>query len=45
MCTGLRPYMKEHHMQPGVGNYGGFNGRRWDNQIYPHLREFIHSYD
>jgi poly(3-hydroxybutyrate) depolymerase len=45
MCSGIRPYMKEHHMQPGVGHYGVFNGRRWDNQIYPHLREFIHSHD
>ena len=45
MCTSIRPYMKEHHMQPGVGHYGVFNGRRWDNQIYPHLREFIFSHD
>ena len=45
MCSGIRPYMKEHHMQPGVGHYGVFNGRRWDNQIYPHLREFIHSHE
>jgi poly(3-hydroxybutyrate) depolymerase len=45
MCSGIRAYMKEHHMQPGVGHYGVFNGRRWDNQIYPHLREFIHSHD
>ncbi len=45
MCGGIRPYMKEHHMQPGVGHYGVFNGRRWDNQIYPHLREFIHSHE
>ncbi|MEO7727782.1 MAG: polyhydroxyalkanoate depolymerase [Burkholderiales bacterium] len=45
MCTGIRQYMKEHHMQPGVGHYGVFNGRRWDNQIYPHLREFIHVHD
>jgi polyhydroxyalkanoate depolymerase len=45
MCSRIRPYMKEHHMQPGVGHYGVFNGRRWENQIYPHLREFIHSHD
>jgi polyhydroxyalkanoate depolymerase len=45
MCSGIRPYMKEHHMQPGVGHYGVFSGRRWDSQIYPHLREFIHSHD
>jgi polyhydroxyalkanoate depolymerase len=45
MCTGIRPYMKEHHMQPGVGHYGVFNGRRWESQIYPHLREFIYSHN
>jgi polyhydroxyalkanoate depolymerase len=45
MCPGIRPYMKEHHMQPGVGHYGVFNGRRWEGQIYPRLRAFIHSHD
>ncbi len=45
MCTGIRQYMKEHHMQPGVGHYGVFNGRKWDGQIYPRLRAFIHSHD
>jgi poly(3-hydroxybutyrate) depolymerase len=41
LCSGLRPYMKSHHMQAGVGHYGVFNGRRWDNHIYPVLREHI----
>jgi polyhydroxyalkanoate depolymerase len=41
LCSGLRPYMKAHHLQPGVGHYGVFNGRRWDNQIYPVVREHI----
>ncbi|MES2562140.1 MAG: polyhydroxyalkanoate depolymerase [Pseudomonadota bacterium] len=45
MCRGLRPHMKQHHMQPGVGHYGVFNGRRWESQIYPRLREFVHSHD
>lgn len=44
MCSGIRAYKKEHHMQPGVGHYGVFNGARWNNQIYPHLREFIHAH-
>lgn len=43
LCSGLRPYMKSHHMQPGVGHYGVFNGRRWDNQIYPVVRNHIQS--
>jgi polyhydroxyalkanoate depolymerase len=44
MCSGIRPYMKSHHVQTGVGHYGVFNGRRWDNEIYPRLRDFIHSH-
>jgi polyhydroxyalkanoate depolymerase len=44
MCSSIRPYMKAHHVQTGVGHYGVFNGRRWDNEIYPRLRDFIHSH-
>ncbi len=43
LCTGLRPYRKLHHVQPGVGHYGVFSGRRWESAIYPRLREFIHT--
>ncbi|MDB5534793.1 MAG: poly(3-hydroxybutyrate) depolymerase [Hyphomicrobiales bacterium] len=43
LCSGLRPYMKSHHMEPGAGHYGVFNGRRWDNRIYPVLRSHIQS--
>jgi poly(3-hydroxybutyrate) depolymerase len=41
LCSGLRPYLKRHHMQPGVGHYGVFSGHRWNNQIYPILRNMI----
>jgi poly(3-hydroxybutyrate) depolymerase len=44
MCSGIRAYMKSHHVQTGVGHYGVFNGRRWDNDIYPRLRDFIYSH-
>jgi polyhydroxyalkanoate depolymerase len=43
LCTGLRPYMKRHHMQAGVGHYGVFSGRTWENQIFPILRNVILS--
>jgi poly(3-hydroxybutyrate) depolymerase len=43
LCSGLRPYMKAHHLQAGVGHYGVFNGKRWDNQIYPVLRDHIQN--
>jgi len=41
LCSGLRPYLKRHHMQAGVGHYGVFSGQRWNNQIYPILRNVI----
>src|SRR5271167_1710294 len=45
LCTGLRPYLKRHHVQTGVGHYGVFNGRRWSNFIYPMLRSVVYSSD
>jgi len=45
LCTGLRPYMKRHHLQPGAGHYGVFNGKRWNGQIYPLVRNLILSND
>ena len=42
LCSGMRHYRKLHHMQAGVGHYGVFSGRRWNNEIYPLLRDFIH---
>jgi polyhydroxyalkanoate depolymerase len=41
MCTSLRPYRKRHHMQVGVGHYGVFSGRTWQNQIYPMVKNVI----
>ena len=43
LCSKLRPYLKRHHMQPGVGHYGVFSGKRWENQIYPLLKNAILS--
>jgi polyhydroxyalkanoate depolymerase len=43
LCSGLRPYMKVHHLQAGVGHYGVFNGRRWDTQVYPVVRNHIQA--
>jgi polyhydroxyalkanoate depolymerase len=41
LCTGLKPYLKRHHLQPGVGHYGVFSGKRWEHQIYPIVRNMI----
>jgi poly(3-hydroxybutyrate) depolymerase len=45
LCSKLRPYLKRHHMQAGVGHYGVFSGKRWENQIYPLLKNVILSSD
>jgi poly(3-hydroxybutyrate) depolymerase len=45
LCTSLRPYMKRHHMQAGVGHYGVFSGKSWENQIFPILKNVILASD
>ena len=41
LCSGLRPHMKRHYLEAGVGHYGVFSGRRWESQIYPQVRAHI----
>jgi polyhydroxyalkanoate depolymerase len=41
LCSSIKPMRKRHHLQPGVGHYGVFNGRRWDTQIYPLVHNLI----
>lgn len=45
LCRSIKPYRKRHHLQPGVGHYGVFSGRRWQSQIYPLVRNTILSSD
>jgi poly(3-hydroxybutyrate) depolymerase len=41
LCSDLRPLLKRHHVQTGVGHYGVFSGRRWASEIYPRVKEVI----
>lgn len=41
LCTALRPHLKRHHLQANVGHYGVFNGRRWEQEVYPVVRNLI----
>ena len=41
LCTGLRPHLKHHYLQPGVGHYGIFSGSRWERQVYPQVRHHV----
>lgn len=43
LCSSIRPYLKTHHIQAGVGHYGVFSGKKWNAQIYPRVREMIHA--
>ncbi|RZL67895.1 MAG: polyhydroxyalkanoate depolymerase [Variovorax sp.] len=43
LCPNIRPYLKAHHLQAGVGHYGVFSGSKWNTQIYPRVRETIHA--
>jgi poly(3-hydroxybutyrate) depolymerase len=45
LCTSLRPYLKRHHLQLGVGHYGIFSGRRWELQVYPLVKNAILASD
>ncbi len=41
LCSSLRPHLKRHHLQTGVGHYGVFSGRKWERQIYPQVRNLV----
>jgi len=41
LCSSLRPHLKRHHLQPGVGHYGVFSGSKWEKQIYPQVRNLV----
>ena len=43
LCSGISPGRKRHYTQPGAGHYGVFSGHRWQEQIYPHVRQTIRA--
>jgi poly(3-hydroxybutyrate) depolymerase len=43
LCSGLPAAKKMHHLQPKVGHYGVFHGRRWQNETYPRVKSFIRA--
>jgi poly(3-hydroxybutyrate) depolymerase len=44
LCRNLPEAKQAHLMQPDVGHYGVFHGRRWQNEIYPQVRDFIRTH-
>lgn len=43
LCRNLPAAMQVHHLQPSVGHYGVFHGRRWQNETYPKVAAFIRA--
>jgi poly(3-hydroxybutyrate) depolymerase len=45
LCRNLAAAKRAHHLQPRVGHYGVFHGRRWQDEIYPRVAAFIRQHD
>jgi poly(3-hydroxybutyrate) depolymerase len=41
LCSGIPADLQQDYVQPHVGHYGVFNGKRFREEIYPRVREFI----
>jgi poly(3-hydroxybutyrate) depolymerase len=41
LCAGIPDDLKQDYVQPGVGHYGVFNGKRFREEIYPKVRSVI----
>jgi poly(3-hydroxybutyrate) depolymerase len=44
LCTGLPQSMQEDWVQPEVGHYGVFNGRRFREEIAPRMKAFMRKH-
>ncbi len=45
LCSGIAAQDKQQFTAAGAGHYGIFSGRRWREQIYPTVREFIAAHE
>lgn len=44
LCRGIPESMRKHLLAEKVGHYGVFSGRRFREQIYPQIRDFIRQH-
>ncbi len=44
LCVNIPEGMRQDYIQPGVGHYGVFNGRRFQTEIYPRMRHFMRAF-
>ncbi|MDQ2779859.1 MAG: polyhydroxyalkanoate depolymerase [Pseudomonadota bacterium] len=45
LCSGIAKERHFHYEAKGAGHYGIFSGRRWRDEIYPEVRDFIARFD
>ncbi len=45
ICSSIPEERRGNHLQPNVGHYGIFNGRRWRREIVPAVSRFIQNMD
>jgi poly(3-hydroxybutyrate) depolymerase len=45
LCTGIPKSRQQHYDAVGAGHYGIFSGRRWREQVYPEVKQFIERHD
>jgi poly(3-hydroxybutyrate) depolymerase len=45
LCAGIPAARRAHYVQPGVGHFGVFNGKRWREDIAPRIGAFIRAND
>ncbi len=43
LCSCIPDSRRTQYLQPGVGHYGIFNGRKWRSEILPRIGEFIRA--
>jgi poly(3-hydroxybutyrate) depolymerase len=43
MCAGIPSERRAQYLQPGVGHYGIFNGRKWRGEILPRIKTFMEA--
>ena len=45
LCTSIQASRKHHLLAAGVGHYGVFSGTRFEQEIYPKIRDFVSHLD
>lgn len=45
LCSGVPKQHQFHYDAIGAGHYGIFSGRRWRDNVYPQVRDFIARYE